>query len=80
MRQPKGARVNGSLIKFFHKRPAYVRCSKPQTKPLKETDENAKQQDRIDHYKVTKPAEEEWNQTDTQLLKYGRNISAQDRR
>jgi hypothetical protein len=26
-------RVNGSLIKFFHKKPAYVPHSKPQRKP-----------------------------------------------
>jgi hypothetical protein len=34
---------------------------------------NAKQQDRMDHYKVTKPAEEEWDQTGTRLAKYDQN-------
>jgi hypothetical protein len=53
-----GRGVNGSLMKFFHKKPTYVSRSKPQTKPLKESDENTNQQDRNDSHKVTKPAEE----------------------
>jgi hypothetical protein len=30
----RGGRVNGRLIKFFHKKSTYVPCSKPQTKTL----------------------------------------------
>jgi hypothetical protein len=38
-RWPEGGGVNESLIKFFHKKPAYFPCSKPQPKFLKESDE-----------------------------------------
>jgi hypothetical protein len=34
-----GGGVNGSLMKFFHKKAIYVTRSKSQTKPLKEKDE-----------------------------------------
>jgi hypothetical protein len=34
---------------------------------------NTNQQDRNDHHKVMKPAEEEWDQTNTRLAKYGQN-------
>jgi hypothetical protein len=56
-RRPEG--VNGSLIKFFHKNPGYVPHSKPEQKPLKESNEKLK--------------EEEWDETDTRLAKYGQN-------
>jgi hypothetical protein len=39
----RGGGVNGSLMKFFHKKLAYVPRSKPQTKPLKESNENTNQ-------------------------------------
>jgi hypothetical protein len=42
-------------------------------KPLEESDENTNQQDKNDPHKITKLAEEEWNQTDTRLAKYGQN-------
>jgi hypothetical protein len=34
---------------------------------------NTSQLDRNDAHKVKKPAEEEWDQTDTQLAKYSQN-------
>jgi hypothetical protein len=34
---------------------------------------NTNQQNRNDPHKVMKPAEEEWDQTDTRLVKYGQN-------
>jgi hypothetical protein len=34
---------------------------------------NTSQLDRNDTHKVKKPAEEEWDQTDTQLAKYSQN-------
>jgi hypothetical protein len=34
---------------------------------------NTNQQERNDPHKVTKPEEEEWDQTNTQLAKYGQN-------
>jgi hypothetical protein len=34
---------------------------------------NTNQQDRNDRHKITKPCEEEWDQTDTWLIKYGQN-------
>jgi hypothetical protein len=34
---------------------------------------NTNQQDRNDPHKVTKLAKEEWDQTNTQLAKYGQN-------
>jgi hypothetical protein len=34
-----GGGMNRSLIKLFHKNPAYVPCSKPKQKPLKLSDE-----------------------------------------
>jgi hypothetical protein len=34
---------------------------------------NTNQWDRNDPHKVTKPAEEEWYQTDTRLVKYDQN-------
>jgi hypothetical protein len=42
-RRPEGGGVNGSLMKLFHKKLTYVPCSKPQTEPLKERDENTNQ-------------------------------------
>jgi hypothetical protein len=65
--------VNRSVIKFFHKNPTYVPSSKLQTNPLNVSDENTNLQDTNDSYKVTKPAEEEWDQTDTRLAKYGKD-------
>jgi hypothetical protein len=35
---------------------------------------NTKQQDRKDLHKIMKLAEEEWDQTDTQLAKYGQTL------
>jgi hypothetical protein len=35
--------------------------------------ENTNQQDIIDTHEVTKPVEEEWDQTDTRLAKYNQN-------
>jgi hypothetical protein len=61
--------VNGSLIKYFHKKQAYV----PHSKPLKKVIKNTNQQETNDPHKVTKPAEEEWDQTGTQLAKYDQN-------
>jgi hypothetical protein len=52
---------DGSLMKFFHKKLAYVPCSKPQTKQLNKSDEKTNQQDRNDPHKVTKLAKEEWD-------------------
>jgi hypothetical protein len=54
-----GGGLNGSLIKFFHRKLVYVLSSKPQIKLLKESDENTNQQDRNDSHKVTKSVEEE---------------------
>jgi hypothetical protein len=65
--------VNGSLIKFFHKKLVDAPCSKSQTKALKESDENTNQQDRNDSHEVTKLAKEKWEQTNTQIVKYGQN-------
>jgi hypothetical protein len=42
----------------------------PKQKPLKESDEKTNQQDRNDPNKITKLAEEEWDQTNTRLAKY----------
>jgi hypothetical protein len=41
--------------------------------PWKKVMENTNQQDRNDPHKVMKPAEEEWDQTDPRLAKYGQN-------
>jgi hypothetical protein len=62
--------VNGSLIKFFHKNPAYVPRSNPKQKPLKESGENTNQHDTND---PTKLAEEECDHMDTRLAKYDQN-------
>jgi hypothetical protein len=45
----------------------------PKKKPLEESDENTNQRDKNDPHKIMKLAEEEWNQTDTRLAKYGQN-------
>jgi hypothetical protein len=52
-------------MKFIHKKLPYVPHSKPQTKTLKESDEKHCQENRNDPHKVTKPVEEEWDQTNT---------------
>jgi hypothetical protein len=45
----------------------------PMQKPLKESESNTNQLDRNDPLKVTKLAEEEWDQTDSRFTKYGQN-------
>jgi hypothetical protein len=45
----------------------------PKQKNLKESDENTNQQDKNIPHKIMKLAEEEYDQTCTQLVKYGQN-------
>jgi hypothetical protein len=42
-------------------------------KPYKKVMKNTNQHDRKDPHKITKIAKEEWDQTDTWLVKYGQN-------
>jgi hypothetical protein len=45
----------------------------PKQNTLRKVMENTNQQDIIDTHEVTKPVEEEWDQTDTRLAKYNQN-------
>jgi hypothetical protein len=53
--------------------PAYVPSSNSNAKNLQEGDEHTNQQRRNDHIKVTNAVEKQWDQLNTQLVKYGQN-------
>jgi hypothetical protein len=57
----------------FTRNQSMTHVQDPKQKPLMESDEKTNQQDRNNAHKVTKLVEEEWDQTDTRLAKYGQN-------
>jgi hypothetical protein len=54
---------------------AYVLNLKPQATSILEGDECTFQQEKNDPNEITKPAEEEWDQSDLQLANYAQNIN-----
>jgi hypothetical protein len=67
-----GVGVNGSRIKFFS-RITYVPKPKSWETSVLKGEESAFQQQKQDPNKITKPAEEEWDQSDLRLASYDQN-------
>jgi hypothetical protein len=71
-----GGGVNGSRIKFLSQETGLcLTFITPSKNPWKKVMKNTNQQNRNDPYKVMKLAEEEWDQTDTCLAKYGQKVN-----